>query len=301
MNQKIEKTMKWGFAVATALMLASCGGGGGGGGYSGGGSSGGGGSTYGTYQSPSITASQFISALNSVDGAPSWDASAIELYADETYRSQVIGEDDWFVIYDAKYDEHKAVSLQYVRAIVYYDYYANNTSVAREFRDIELGDILDGNTNGDFWGDDYEVVDYDSFSDSYWGRNSGFEYEDETETTDVNLLAKEKEQKKFFTKASNVSFQYNVSIETAFSLVSLGTKVEKMVAKGNGELTAQDQMALVGDMEKLTGASMTEIMEAAQDSAKKEVVVQKIANKIGTSAQNLEGRLLPELFGINLE
>ncbi|GAB4018057.1 MAG: hypothetical protein Fur0010_19030 [Bdellovibrio sp.] len=291
MKKKIESAVKWSLLLAGAASLVACGGGGGGGG----------GSTYGAYQSPSITASQFVSALNSVDGAPLWDQSAIELYADETYRSQVIGEDDWFVIYDAKYDEHKAVSLQYIRSIVYYDYYSNSYGTAREFRDIELNDILAGNTNGDFWGDDYEVVDYDPFSDSYWGRNSGFEYEDETETTDVNLMAMSKEQKQFFTKASNVSFQYNVNIETAFSLVTLGSKVEKMIANGKGALTPADEAALMGDMEKLTGVSMNEIMEAAADSQKKEAVIGKIADKIGTTAQNLESRLLPELFGVNLE
>ncbi|PIP94575.1 MAG: hypothetical protein COW00_08650 [Bdellovibrio sp. CG12_big_fil_rev_8_21_14_0_65_39_13] len=282
--------MKKSFAVkalvfsAVMSSLVGCGGGGGGG------------STYGTYQSPYISATQFVNALNSYDGAPIYDESMIELYTDETLRSAVYGEDDWFVIYDAKYNEHKAVSLQYVRSIVYYDYYQSNYSTAKEFRTIENSDILSGNTNGDFWGDDYEVVDYNAYSGVYVGRNSGFLYEDETQTTDVNLLAKEKEEKKFIQKAANVSFAYNVSMDTALSLVSLGNKVEKLVSKG--DLTSADQASLLGDLERMTGKKLNDVVEATQTSEGKQQVISDIAKKIGTSSQNLESKLLPELFGI---
>ncbi|PJB53358.1 MAG: hypothetical protein CO099_07540, partial [Bdellovibrio sp. CG_4_9_14_3_um_filter_39_7] len=73
--------MKKSFAVkalvfsAVMSSLVGCGGGGGGG------------STYGTYQSPYISATQFVNALNSYDGAPIYDESMIELYTDETLRS----------------------------------------------------------------------------------------------------------------------------------------------------------------------------------------------------------------------
>ena len=283
--------------LVTAMTLASCGGGGGGGGGTG---TGGGTSTYGAYQSPSVTAQQFINALNDADNADILNESEVILFEDETYRSQVAGEDEWFVIYDQKYDENKAVSLQYLRSIIYYDYYSNTTALAEEFRDIESDDIFGGDVNGDFWGDDYEVVDYDPFTDSFWGRNSGFEYEDETETTDVALMAGEKEKMAFFKKASNISFAYSVSIETAMSLVTLGKKVEKMVTKSQEELTLEDQAALMGDLENLTGVTINDVMEASVDNAKKDQMVSKIADKIGTSADNLQNQLLPDLFGIEL-
>ncbi|GAB4018060.1 MAG: hypothetical protein Fur0010_19040 [Bdellovibrio sp.] len=281
----MKKTTAMKAIALTAVMtaLVGCGGGGGG-------------STYGAYNSPYITASGFVSALNSYDGAPVYDQSEVVLYTDETYRSSVIGEDDWFVIYDAKYDEHKAVSLQYVRSIVYYDYYSNNYATAKEFRSIETSDILSGRVNGDFWGDDYEVVDYDPYLNAFVGRNSGFLYEDEAESTDVNLMAKAKEEKKFIQKAANVSFTFNVSMETAMSLVSLGNKVEKMLSKG--DLTAKDQEALTGDLERLTGQKLTDVMVKTQTQEGKQEVISEIAKKIGTSAQNLENKILPELFGI---
>ncbi len=293
----LKNVFKFGAAL-TMLALVGCGGGGGGGGsYSGGGSTGGG-STYGTYSSPNITVQSFIDNISSVDGE--WDDSFLVLDTDETYRTIEPGEDDWFVMYDAKYDEYKAVSLQYIRAITYYDYYQSNYSTAEEFRNIETDDILGGDVNGDFWGDDYEVVDYDGFTDSYWGRNSGFEYEDEEETTDVALMAAEKEQIQFIKKASEVSYTYSVSIETSMSLVSLSKKMEKMVSKGEGELTMEDQLALAGDVEKLTGATITDLVAAAQDESKKADLVKKISKKIGTTADNLENRLLPDLLGIEL-
>lgn len=276
--------------LSMLLALASCGGGGGGGGVYVPPSS------YGTQTSPNIFASEFVSSLNSVDGTYS---TRVELYANETLRSAVAGQEDWFVIYDAKYSEYKAVSLQYIRSIVYYDYYSNNNAVASEFRNIERGDIIGGELNGDYYGNDYEVVD--RLSSGYFeGRNSGYLYEDEASSTDVSLLAKEQEQKKFFDKAAKVSFVYNVSIETSMSMVTLGSKIEKMLKRSNGELTQEDQVALLGDIKSLTGVSVEELQKAATDSVAKKDVLAKVAAKVGTSAQNLEDKFLPEVFGINL-
>jgi hypothetical protein len=277
--------------VSMLAILASCGGGGGS--HSGGGT---GGSTYGIYQSPNILASEFVSSLNSVDGTFS---TSVELYANETLRSQVAGQDDWFVIYDAKFSEYKAVSLQYIRSITYWDYYSNNRAVASEFRQIERNDVIAGQLNGDTFGDDYEVVD--RLSSGYFeGRVSGYLYEDEAGSTDVSLMAREQEQKKFFGKAAKVSFVYNVSIETSMSMVTLGAKMEKMLSRSNGELTQEDQAAVLSDLKRLTGVSLEEIQKASEDSSAKDEVLAKIAAKIGTSAQNLEQKVLPEVFGITL-
>lgn len=291
--------------LSTLAILAACEGGGtSGGGYGTGGTSGGvsggvTGSTYGTYSSPSASVNQFVSALNAIETYGK-NTSSVELYENETYRSLVPGQDQWFVIYDDKFNEHKAVSLQYIRSIVYYDYYSNSTALAQEFRAIENDDILSGEANGDYYGDDYEVVDYDSITNAYWGRNSGFEYEDETATTDVSLMTAELQQKEFIQKAANISYAFNVGIETSLSLVTLGEKAEKMVGKAGGELTAADQAAFAGDLQRLTGVTLSEVMAAAKDQKAKSVLVEKIADKIGTSSANLENKLLPELLGVNL-
>lgn len=272
--------------LSALLTMASCGSGGGGGG-----------STYGAKTSPNILASEFVASLNNVDGTYS---TSVQLYTNETLRSQHIGQEKWFVIWDAKYSEYKAVSLNYVRTIVYYDYYSNNNAVAAEFRSIERSDVLSGRYNGDTYGNDYEVVDYDFSTGYYQGRNSGYLYEDEAGTTDVSLLAREQEKMKFYEKAAKVSFVYNVSLETSMSMVTLGAKIEKMLSHGNGELTADDQAALLGDLKVLTGVSVEEIQAAANDSKSKADVLAKVAEKIGTSAQNLEQKFLPEVFGIVL-
>lgn len=293
-SELFKKVFKF-TAALTMVTLVGCGGGGS---SSSGGSYSGGGSSYGTNSSPFITAQSFINNISAVDGQI--DDSFMILDTDQTYRSIEPGEDDWFVMYDAKYDEYKAVSLQYVRAITYYDYYQSNYSTAEEFRGIETDDILAGDINGDYWGDDYEVVDYDGFTDSYWGSNSGFEYEDEEATTDVSLMAAEKEELQFIKKASEISYAYSVSIETSMSLVSLAKKMEKMVSNGEGELTIEDQLALAGDVEKLTGASLAQLVAATTDASVKADLVKKISKKIGTTADNLENRLLPDLLGIEL-
>lgn len=270
--------------------LASCGGGGGtvvDGGTSGS-------DTTHAFKSPIIFTSEFVNALNAVDGTH-FTTEEKNIY--HTLRSKRVGEDDWFVIYDDKFNEYKAVSLQYIRAITYYDYYANNKALAAEFRAIEHKDIQSGRSDGDYLGDDYEVVDKraDGF---YEGRESGFLYEDEAKTTDVSLLAIEQEQKKFFAKAARVSFTYNLSLETSLSMITLGAKMEKMLARANSELTQEDQAVLASDLSLLTGVTLSELENASQDSAVKEEVLAKVANKIGSSTQNLESRILPEVFGI---
>lgn len=251
--------------------------------------------TYAANNSPNILAAQFVTALNDVDGTN----STLTLDTNNTLRSKA-GSEKWFVIWDAKYGEYKAVNLDYIRTIIYYDYYSNNDAVASAFRSVESIDILAGRMNGDSTGSNYEVVDYQSSTGYYQGRNSGYLYEDEANSTDVSLLAREKEKMKFFEKAAKVSLTYNVSIETSMSMVTLGSKIEKMLSHGNGELTANDQAALMGDLKKLTGVSIEEIQAAAGDTKAKDDVLSKIAAKIGTSAQNLEQKFLPEVFGITL-
>lgn len=259
---------------------------------------GGGGGGLSNFQSPYITATEFVNALNRVDIS---SGSYVELYTDETLRSAVPGEEDWFVIWDDKYNEYKAVSLQYIRAIVYVDYYANNDGVAEEFRNIERDDILAGELNGDYYGDDYEVVDYDAFTNTFVGRNSGFDYEDETGSNDVSMLSAEAQQREFFQKAANVSLAYNMSIESSLSLVTMGQKVEQMVGRTAGtELTVADQLAFASDLERFSGATTAEVMAVANNPEAQSELVGRIAKRIGTSAANLENRILPELLGVNL-
>lgn len=292
------KNVLLGLSLTSIALLNGCTGGGGGGGGTGTGS-GGGSSSYGLYNSPTITANRFVDALNDHDGAPVYDESDLVLDISETERSKIAGQDDWFVIYDADALHYKAVSLQYIRALTYYDYYANDYSTAGEFRQREFDDIADGYYNGDFFGDDYEVVDLDT--DGYfYGRESGFKYEDETSTTDVALMTAEKEMAQHYQQAANISYTYSVSIETAMSLVSLGDKVKGMLSDSKTDLTPEDQEALMGDIESLTGVTLEEMMLAGFDNKKKDQVIEKISTKIGTTPQALEGQLLPDLLGINL-
>ncbi|MDC1175169.1 hypothetical protein OAT67_07225, partial [Bacteriovoracaceae bacterium] len=263
--------------------------------------SGGGGSTLGSYNTPNLTASQFVEGLKDYDVLSD---HALLLDIDETLRSQVVGQDDWFVIYDAKYDENKAYSLQYLRGLFYTAYYSDEYYTARSFRGLEDLDIGNGNLNGDFWGDDYEVVDaqFDIFGDfsHFEGRNSGFDYEDGEETTDASLMLADKEEIKEIKRASNISFAFSMPFETARSLVTLGSKMETLLNGANSldQLTTADQLALTKDVEDFTGVSLSEIMEASIDANKKKETLSKIAEKIGVSASNLEEKILPELVGL---
>ncbi len=251
---------------------------------------------YGQYNSPDISYNAFVNALNAVDGEHSYLVLTPNMYSHTS-----------LVIWDDKKNQYVAVSLSYLRTIVYYDYYSNDRAVALEFRNIQAA----GNPNGGRAENGrigYEVVDYSwdydvqkqEWGDSYRGRLSGVLYEDQMETTDVSLMARDDEAGKFIQKAARVSMAFNVSIETSMSMVTLGSKIEHMISRGNGELTKEDQSALLSDMKRLTGVSLEEIAAVANDSIKREEVLGKIASKIGTSPKNLEQKLLPEILGITL-
>ncbi len=273
--------------LATAA-LTSCGGGGGGG------------TTYGYYSTPYITANQFVSSLNSVDGTSFPFDSYIEKDILDTVRTYTDSE-DWFVIWDEVRLEHKAVSLQYLRSLTYYSYYSSNYQTADEFRFIEDADFGSG-LFGDPLGNDYEVV-FDVGGGFYQGAITGLTYEDEVESTDVNLLAGESELKKLAGKVAKISYTYEVSAEMALSLASLGEKVEGMLKKGASqqELTEADQEVLLNDLQHLTGVSLEEVMAAGVTLDGKSTIINKIAAKnanSGITAQKLEDKILPELFGI---
>ncbi|MCF8059665.1 MAG: hypothetical protein K9K67_10235 [Bacteriovoracaceae bacterium] len=276
-----------GLSLLATAALTSCGGGGGT-------------TTYGYYNTPYITANQFVNSLNSVDGTSFPNDSYIvrDIYStDRSYYSS----EDWFVIWDADRGTHMAVSLQYLRSLTYYSYYSSSYQTAAEYRFIEEADFYGANPYG--VGSDYEEVYYDAFFDDYVGRVTGLSYEDEVESTDVNLLAGESQFKKLAQKVANISYAYEVSPEMALSLASLGDKVEGMIKKGASqeELTSADQEVLLNDLQHLTGVSLEEVIAASASADGKKAIIEKIAAKnagSGITAQKLEDKILPELFGI---
>lgn len=63
-----------------------------------------------------------------------------------------------------------------LRTITYYNYYSNDLSFADEFKYKEQNDLALGfgnYPNGDYFDEDYEVFDYDSYTRIYKCKNSG--------------------------------------------------------------------------------------------------------------------------------
>ena len=266
-------------SVLALIILASCGGGSGG--------------SY--HSSPYITSHGFVQALNDVDGYYDNELVKHEL---DTFRTYTDSE-DWFVIWDAEWGSYVAVSLQYIRAIEYYDFYASNYGTAEEFRFIQDDDYFYTGYIGDGYGNDYEEVSYIG-GNTYRGLDTGYLYEEGEESLDVSLMAKEDEEKEFFQKASNVSVAYNMSIKMSLTLVTIGAKVEKMLDKNSGEMTEADQQVLSNDIQKVAGFSLAELSEATKNEEKKEQVLEQLAKKMETSTESLESKILPELFGIEI-
>ena len=281
----IKKLMASALLLSTLASFTGCSGGGGGS------------STYGAYMSPSASVTAFVNALNSVDGTY-LNQSAVMLYENETLRSLVPGEEQWFVIWDEKFGEYKSVSLQYVRSIVYYDYYSNSSALAQEFRDIETTDILNGDLNGDFFGDNYEVVDGIGFG-IYQGHNSEILYNNNKETEDIILEMKNTEQGKIFKQAALYSSAFKMPLSSAMSLISIEKQAKTAVKKG--EMTNDDLNSLSKSFEKFTGKSMNDFAAAMVDAGSKATLIKDVAKKIGMDEQKLEERIVPEIekmFGL---
>lgn len=282
--------------LATLILgatLASCGGGGGSG-------------TGGSYTGPSkswqtssyISAQSFVEALNDVDGSNRY-ASHIVKDQYETER----GSGNWFVIYDAKYDKNVSVSLSYLRTLEYYDFYSSDYNLADEYRDVNWDDMYDSGYLGDGYGDEYEEVVYthsDFWEDYYIGLDSGKTYNDETDTYDVSLMAREAQENSLLKKAADVSATYGLEMKDSLSLVSLGVKATKMLSRSSDEmLLPEDAQALKADIESFTGATFEEFQQAQQDNAFKQELIERVSKTRNIKADSLVNRLLPDL-GIEL-
>lgn len=255
-------------------------------------------STYGKYTSPYVTANGFVSALNSVDPYY-YDLNTLEKDQYDSLRN------NFFVYFDAKYNEYVAVDITYLRTLAYWDYYSNNQGLADEFRNVQEDDAWDLGLIGDGWGDDYEIVDYvgsDAFGDPvFQGFDTGYYYEDEEETMDTGLMAANDEELEMFNKASLYSQAFKLPADKALSLVTMEKEVKKMLENAqNGELKEADQEAIANNIKHFTGKSIEEFMAAKDDVNTREKVIDDVANHLGTTTQNIEDVILPELLSIEL-
>lgn len=238
----------------------------------------------GSGASPKISAHEFVDALNQVD-----PQAANSYVVRDTWETERVG--SWFVIYDAKEKEYRAVNLSYLR-----DLGDEGDLTSRDNGDLfvadEFRDDLPGYST-------YEDVDYDPIDSVYIGQRTGLTYEDEFQTYDVSLMQGELEDQRFYGKAAAISFQYEVSAKTSIALVKIGEKIERITSQ-SGELTQEDQNALLADVKELSGVSLEDIQQVALDPVKSKELIEKVANRVGTSASSLQHQILPDLFNINL-
>ena len=185
-----------------------------------------------------------------------------------------------YIIYDVHQKKRREVSLDFLREVAYWSYekskYQNH-------------------------GDENRVSDMRALVIPTFlvGLETSHVYEDLGEVTDVNLLASDKEFRDLAFRASKISYTYEVPIKTAFSLVSLGIKIEKMLVQGSfGQrgLTKDDRRVLLKDMEHFTGMTLQEMAMAES----KGNTLERVSRKLGIDEKVLEARLLPELFGVVL-
>lgn len=248
----------------------------------------------------SRSVNRFVRSLNYSDSGlfTSYDSEVV-LYTNETERSLISGEGDWFVIYDDRRDRYMAVRIGYLRGLEGYGYEDYIGELGDSFRSNEGFNRLFGNTNGDSGGDNYEAVDL-GLDGLFYGRESGYTYEDEDFVTDVNLLVANSEELSFYKKVAFISYTHSVAPRTASRLLTLGKKLEALNLGETSEISSEDSNVLLKDLESLAGVSKAELLELMSNSRNKQDILNKVSTHIGTTSQNLEDHLLPELFGINL-
>ena len=243
-----------------------------------------------------LTASKFVSNLNTLDN----DNSTIFTH----YDSELLKDVDqskrsgWFVIWDDKHSENRAVRLEYIREKL------NGAPKYREESDNDLTiggilhDLLFGGNEAD-----YEDVDYigkDAFGQNiYEGQSSGLLYEDQEKTYDVSLLAGEAAYRKKVKKSARLSYLYQLDIKTSFALVSLGEKVEEKLGSGSGDITLADEIALMKNLSEVVGVSINELTQI-EDIETQEQTLEKISKNIGVSMTSLREKIIPGIFGIDL-
>lgn len=103
-----------------------------------------------------VTPESFVEGLNNIDSGY-LPTNYIEKSIYKTERN------GFFVYYDGLYDEYVAVNLSYLIALQYSFSYATNYDVANEFRIIQDDDEYEFSYIGDYYGDNYEIVDISYF------------------------------------------------------------------------------------------------------------------------------------------
>ena len=68
----------------------------------------------------------------------------------------------------------------------------------------------------------------------------------------------------------------------------------------NGELLEEDQKAIANNIKHFTGKSIEEFMAAKNDLNAREQIIDDVAGHLGTTTQNIEDVILPELLSIEL-
>jgi hypothetical protein len=271
--------------LSLLLTLASCGGSGGSGG-----------------SASSFSPQNFVSALNSTED----EKSQLVVLPGLTVRDRN-SSDTWFVIYDGKNHNYKAVTLQYM-----WELYKNSDNdqykTAQAFRAATTfgnGDGKNYEVVSPFYDKDGESVGADWYQqrsdDTYYrGRTTGLTYEDSAAITDVSLMAKMSSEAKLMDKAAKISVLYNLDIASSMTLMNLGSKIQTMISRNDNEFTEADKRELSNDVQHILGVSLSDLENSLQSSQSKKVMLDKIAEKIGTSANNLEEKILPVLFGVQL-
>ena len=167
-------------------------------------------------------------------------------------------------------------------------YAAHGSRTAREIRRIM-------SYNGGQWGNWHGrtvaefVYTLDPYTPLYEGVYTGYIYESQEKSKDVNYLQAREENQRDVTQLVSLSERFGLSLEAAGSLLELKNSFQKVVgSRQKGErLTPEDQQALMANLEKTTGLSQEELMEGLTDAQSKKKIISKAAHNLNTSEESI--------------
>lgn len=200
----------------------------------------------------------------------------------------------YFVFFDARINQNVAISLTDIQAFVAADLVDQKPMemAALQYRMNSLNGLPL------FGSETVSQLGYDMQNrPMYVGDVTGFLYEDEGATKDVELMNAMQAESNLLAKASAISTHFLMGVEPSIKVAMLGEKVNRAL-KTQGELTKADEAAYTDEALGIAGTSMVEIAAAAMDPIAEKALRIKVAEKLGTTPANLRASILKQ-FGYN--
>ena len=144
------------------------------------------------------------------------------------------------------------------------------------------------------------VYTLDPYVPLYEGVYTGYIYENQEESKDVNYLQAQEENRRNVVQLVSLSERFGLSLEAAGSLLEMKSAFRKIIGeqKKQERLSPEDAQALLANLQKTTGLSQEELLEGVTNPKTKSKILSKAAHHLNTSEESVDNfvSLMEELI-----